>query len=104
MKEWALMTPPLQLKVTSASSLFSRSTVILAIKVEVAMSILCEAYKDNSFMRLNSHAINGHPTCRLKVLRFETKGAQGRLVELCVGIGFFGVLLTLTNLSVATHR
>ena len=55
-------------------------------------------------MRLNSHAINGHPTCRLKVLRFETKGAQGKLIELCVGIGFFGVLLTLTNLSVATHR
>ena len=47
MKEWALMTFPSQLKVTSASALFIWSSAILAIKVEVAMSILNEQWKEN---------------------------------------------------------
>ena len=47
MKEWALMTLPSQLKVTSASALFIWSSAILAIKVEVAMSILNEQWKEN---------------------------------------------------------
>ena len=39
-KEWALMAFPWQLKRTSALSLLMRTSAILAIKVELPMSIL----------------------------------------------------------------